>query len=510
MALYLCSLIWASAQDKKDAIKAGVSPLLDNDPRDRYLYEVTVYTGTRTGASTTAKVSIIFSGEEDETPPRLIYDDKRPILQAGGVDGFVMATPRCLGSLSHVRMWHDNSGKSPGWFFSRMQVVDMQTLEKYFFILDRWLSAGEDDGIIDRIVPLAGKDELTGFSHLFFTKARKDLMDGHIWFSIFGKPHKSNFTRVQRLTCCISLLFASMAANIMFYRDPSEADENIKSFRLGPISLTYQQVLTGILSSLVAFPVNLLIVLIYKNTKEPPYDLGKRCCAPCKKGKKKKHDGTFAADELAQQAKILDDGFTGSRAASFASLTSMNGQNEAINEYVTEETKQRNKKYKLPWGFLFVAYILALAVVGGAFYYTVEVAGTFGPKKSAGWTAAFCTSIIESIFMSQPIKVVGIALFWALVIRKPTNDDDVDPGLEKGEEYMHKHEKQCQKLDQQVRKRLNKYKNVPIPPSEEYLTAARALRFDWESDFFKTQLRAIWLKIKDIPGITALTAKIQF
>ena len=63
------------------------------------------------------------------------------------------------------------------------------------------------------------------------------------------------------------------------------------------------------------------------------------------------------------------------------------------------------------------------------------------------------------------------------MIRKPTADDDVDPGLDKGEEYMHKHEKQCQKLDHQVRKRLNKYKNIPIPPTEEYLHAARALRY---------------------------------
>lgn len=309
MCAYMCLCIWASAADRKDAIKAGVSPLLDNDPRDRYLYEVTVYTGNRTGSSTTAKVSMVFSGEEDETPPRLIFDDKRDVLQKGGVDGFVMATPRSLGQMSHVRVWHDNSGSSPGWFFSRMQVVDMQTLDKYYFILDRWLNAAEDDGIIDRIVPLAGKDELTGFSHLFFTKARKDLMDGHIWFSVYGKPPKSNFTRVQRLTCCISLLLATMVGNILLYQDATE-EYTGTTVRLGPITLTIEQILKGVISSLIAFPINLVIVLIFKNAKEPPYDLGKRCCAPCKKSKKRRRggDNRFAADELAHQAKILDGG----------------------------------------------------------------------------------------------------------------------------------------------------------------------------------------------------------
>lgn len=31
-------------------MQAGVSPLPDNDPRDKYLYEITLYTGSRKGA----------------------------------------------------------------------------------------------------------------------------------------------------------------------------------------------------------------------------------------------------------------------------------------------------------------------------------------------------------------------------------------------------------------------------------------------------------------------------
>lgn len=304
MCLYLCCCIWAVSADRKDAIKAGVSPLLDNDPRDRYLYEVTIYTGSRSKSGTTAKVSVVFSGEEDETQPRLMFDDKRDVLQSGGVDSFVMAVPRSLGSLSHVRVWHDNSGRSPSWFFSRMQVVDMQTLDKYFFILDRWLAADEDDGILDRIVPLAGKDELTGFSHVFFTKAKKDLYDGHIWFSVFAKPHKSNFTRVQRLTCCLALLFACMTANIFLYRSPEEQGGGTR-IRIGPLELTVEGLLTGAISSLIAFPINILIVFMFKYTKPAPYNLRKKCCAPCRRDKRKSNS---AADELAQQARILDGG----------------------------------------------------------------------------------------------------------------------------------------------------------------------------------------------------------
>ena len=70
-----------------------------------------------------------------------------------------------------------------------------------------------------------------------------------------------------------------------------------------------------------------------------------------------------------------------------------------------------------------------------------------------------------------------MALFFALVIKKPDSDENVDPGLDKGEEYLHKHEKQCARLSANARKKLHKYKNIPTPPTEEYLSAARALRY---------------------------------
>ena len=56
--------------------------------------------------------------------------------------------------------------------------------------------------------------------------------------------------------------------------------------------------------------------------------------------------------------------------------------------------------------YRFVGYFLSAAVVGVAFWATVEIAGGFGPEKSAEWMASFCVSIVESIFMSQPIKVM--------------------------------------------------------------------------------------------------------
>ena len=70
---------------------------------------------------------------------------------------------------------------------------------------------------IERVIPVAGRSELTSFGHLFYSSTRRNLSDGHIWFSVFTRPVKSKFTRVQRATCCLSLLFCTMMANIVFY-----------------------------------------------------------------------------------------------------------------------------------------------------------------------------------------------------------------------------------------------------------------------------------------------------
>lgn len=62
-------------------------------------------------------------------------------------------------------------------------------------------------------------------SNLFFTKTVKDFCDGHIWYSVVNRPAKSNFTRVQRLSCCFSLLLCTMLTSIMFWGIPKSPSE---------------------------------------------------------------------------------------------------------------------------------------------------------------------------------------------------------------------------------------------------------------------------------------------
>ena len=68
------------------------------------MYCSTILTVTLcTASGTTAKVRLILSGEEGETYPRLLWDNKRKVLRTAGVDVFIMATSVPLGKLTHLR-----------------------------------------------------------------------------------------------------------------------------------------------------------------------------------------------------------------------------------------------------------------------------------------------------------------------------------------------------------------------------------------------------------------------
>lgn len=47
-----------------------------------------------------------------------------------------------------------------------------------------------------------------------------------------GRPHRSRFTRIQRLTCCLSLLFCTMYASIQFYDGSPDDGQPVQSLRV--------------------------------------------------------------------------------------------------------------------------------------------------------------------------------------------------------------------------------------------------------------------------------------
>ena len=148
MTIYVILLFYSRFKDKKDLEKLGVTPLMDNHKSDEYFYQIIVFTGRRTNAGTKSKVHFVLSGEKDQTNIRTFSDSHRKIFQCGGIDAFVMSVPKSLGLLNYIRIWHDNSGfgASASWFLKYLIVQDLQTLDKFYFISQKWFAVEKDDG----------------------------------------------------------------------------------------------------------------------------------------------------------------------------------------------------------------------------------------------------------------------------------------------------------------------------------------------------------------------------
>lgn len=121
------------------------------------------------------------------------------------------------------------------------------------------------------MIPVAGSEELENFNTLFFSKARQSLTDDHLWLSILSRPTKSSFTRLQRLTCCVSLLFTTMIANAMFFRTAAETEattgQTDTRIQIGPIILSANSILVSIFGVLIVIPINAVIVQFFRKSK---------------------------------------------------------------------------------------------------------------------------------------------------------------------------------------------------------------------------------------------------
>ncbi|XP_052783774.1 polycystic kidney disease protein 1-like 2 [Mya arenaria] len=268
--LYVVGVVWAWRQDKKDIQKWGVLPLVDNIVSDSYFYEMTVYTGMRQGAGTASNISFVLAGDHIDTGVRQLRDEKRlKEFNRGSINNFVLSADEQLGSLVFLRVWHDNSGAGSrqGWYLSRVVVRELFGHENvYVFLCNRWLAVEEDDGMVDRLLPVAAHEDIASFGNIFYSDTRKRLTDSHLWISVFARPNRSNFTRVQRVSCLFSLLMMSMLASAMFYR----AEDNLRNaqgYTLGPFKFTLQEIYTSVVTSILVFPVTILIDQFFRRSK---------------------------------------------------------------------------------------------------------------------------------------------------------------------------------------------------------------------------------------------------
>uniref|UniRef100_A0A3Q2DCI5 Polycystic kidney disease protein 1-like 2 n=1 Tax=Cyprinodon variegatus TaxID=28743 RepID=A0A3Q2DCI5_CYPVA len=418
---YLLAVVWARRKDIQDSTKVKITVLDDNDPLAEYRYMLTVNTGHRHGAATSSQVTITLLGTEGESEPHHLTDPEKSVFERGGVDLFLLTTHFSLGDLQSIRLWHDNSGDHPAWYVNKVMVQDLETGQKWHFLCNSWLAVDMAECCLDKVFPVAT-------DNLFFMKTAKDFQDGHIWFSVISRPPCSTFTRVQRVSCCFSLLLCTMLTSIMFWGIPTDPSEQTMDLGI----------------SIIMFPINLLIVSIFRNTR--PKERSAKAdgskqgntvrVSPSQTSSPQTEIKHITPDTVIKVNRYLYKQLhhvekelrligpsqfpnTSSYNRAMQQVQGMKSHLESLldgdqlnrspspDESISSGPGKKCCQGGLPWWFVFVGWILVIATSAVSGYFTMMYGLTYGKDQSINWLISMVVSFFESLFITQPLKVSG-------------------------------------------------------------------------------------------------------
>ncbi|XP_028624320.1 polycystic kidney disease protein 1-like 3 [Grammomys surdaster] len=280
LGFYILLAVWAWRKDRADTQKVKVTVLADSDPSSAFHYLIQVYTGYRRRAATTAKVVITLYGSEGHSEPHHLCDPEKIVFERGALDVFLLSTGSWLGDLHGLRLWHDNSGDSPSWYVSRVIVSDMTGKKKWHFQCDCWLAVDLGNCERDRVFTPASRSKLSSFRHLFSSTIVEKFTQDYLWLSVATRHPWNQFTRVQRLSCCMTLLLCDMIINVMFWKMGGTTTK--RGEQLGKFAVTLSELLVSIQTSIILVPIHLvfgrLFQLIQPPEALPPLPLSQAAC----------------------------------------------------------------------------------------------------------------------------------------------------------------------------------------------------------------------------------------
>ena len=254
--------------------------------------------------------------------------------------------------------------------FFRRSFSDHKSLEsRYYFLAGQWLAVDEDAGRIDRILAVAGREQIVDFKNLFFTTARKKVANDHLWVSIFARPDRSNFTRVQRLTSAVALLFVTMLADAMWYKteDTAKGDQVV---HVGGLVISGTTLYISVMASLCAIPISTIVIIFFQRSRPKP----------------PKRDDT---------ANLV---------TSYIDLKEAS-RKTAISPEERLVLKKYKRKYPLPYWCVYVAWSLAILAVLLSSFFVILYSLQWGKEKAEEWMTSFFLSFFQSLLIIQPFKV---------------------------------------------------------------------------------------------------------
>ena len=190
--------------------------------------------------------------------PATCGNDSKQNFVRGTEQKFVVILKKDIGEIYSLRVWHDNSGNAPSWYLEEIHITNPNSGSCWKFVFETWLSL-EDESYSNEVL----QNPACSGPNVTTTALREVFSNGHLWLSIITKTPEDSFTRVQRISSCICLLFCTMAANAAFYNWGSQSHQTIN---LGPLKFSARQAIVSIQSTFLILPLHVVILLLKKSS----------------------------------------------------------------------------------------------------------------------------------------------------------------------------------------------------------------------------------------------------
>lgn len=402
-AIFLILCCWAIGRDRVEKEIKYIIILPDNEASDKGSFLVTLYTGSRWNAGTTAEVFLQLIGQYGRSKFRCLWHQPSPAFQRGSIDCFLVTTKKNLGDIRSFKVRLNDEGKSLTWFLSRAEVEDMSTRKVWFFLCRKWLFFDKNNpsrdwkfSVTDPEIPLPKLD-------YFLINFNRRLTEYHLWLSIFAPVIAGAFTRFQRLSTFLAVISFSLLVNIMFFN--SEKDDET------PIYLRYLRSITvGIECALFTLPVEMLIIALFKySQKDPPPVVTKmypkvdsRYWNNCIISEKDAN--VIDTDEQTVNVNSPQMGRGSQKSSSNLTEGGFFSKGRTLSTTIRQLRKIPDTEPLLCWWWVCVAWALVLGITVISSFFIVLYGLSYGYQTSREWLIASGTSFLQNLFFNSILK----------------------------------------------------------------------------------------------------------
>ena len=234
----------------------------------------------------------------------------------------------------------------------------------------------------------------------------------------------------------------------------------------------------GIQSAILMFPINLLIIAIFRNCKQRYTRCIYKCFldtlklhllvqseisgttiaylegqgssvydrAALEESTKslfnfsKKHKRHTAADYVEKDVEAGDNSvkMTSFSSRSFLQSGSSNmmSSGSKINTVIRDGMKEPTATSKsqpglwLPWWFVYVAYFLVFVIVVACGFFTILYSFNYGLEVSVKWLTTLVLAFLTDALFTQPVKVVMLALAFSIIFKRSIVSQNVSGNVD--------------------------------------------------------------------------------